>query len=82
MKAYTLAPLPAKTWPHDPGTILLYFSSDSQWSATRDGIQPIEMIDSQELIEMFVTFRFGFKPVVTHELDPGFFEPFNEAINS
>lgn len=65
----------------DKGIILTTgtFTADAQRGASRDGVPPIELVDGQKLIDLFVTYQLGLKPVARYELDPTFFEPFRET---
>jgi restriction system protein len=54
------------------------FTSDARKEASRDGVPPIELIDGDKLITMFVDLELGLRPVTTYEIDDGFFEEFKE----
>lgn len=65
----------------DKGIILTTgtFTADAQREASRDGVPPIELVDGQKLLDLFVTYQLGLKPVASYELDPAFFDPFRET---
>jgi len=47
-----------------------------------DGVPPIELVDGEKLVNMFVELELGLKPVTVYEIDATFFEDFqrrNEA---
>jgi restriction system protein len=52
------------------------FTAEARREAARDGAPPIELIDGEKLIDMFMNLELGLKPVVTHEVDEKFFEEF------
>jgi restriction system protein len=54
------------------------FTSDARKEAGRDGVPPIELIDGDKLIKMFVELELGLKPVTTYDIDEGFFKEFKE----
>lgn len=54
------------------------FTRDAQREATRDGVPPIELVDGSDLVGLFEDLEFGLKPVQTFEVDPKFFQSFNE----
>jgi restriction system protein len=64
----------------DKGIVLTtgVFTSDARREASRDGVPPIELIDGDKLITMFVGLPLGLKPVVTYDIDEAFFEEFNK----
>lgn len=45
----------------------------------RDGVPPIELVDGQKLLDMFVALEVGVKPVTTYEVDETFFSEFQGA---
>lgn len=53
-----------------------YFTSDAVREATRDGAQPIELVDAEKLISLMENIEFGLKSVRTFELDREFFRQF------
>lgn len=52
------------------------FTADARREATRDGVPPIELVDGQKLIDMFVQLELGLKPVSAYEIDLTFFDEF------
>lgn len=54
------------------------FTSESRKEATRDGVPPIEFVDGQKMIEMFVELELGLKSVTTYEVNEEFFDDFRE----
>lgn len=54
------------------------FTADAKREAMRDGVQPIELVDGEKLIEMFEKLELGVKPRTTYDIDESFFEPFKE----
>jgi len=62
----------------DKGILLTtgVFTSDARKEATRDGAPPIELIDGERMIDMFVSLQLGLEPVTTFEVDEAFFEEF------
>ena len=54
------------------------FTADAKREATRDGVQPIELVDGDKLVEMFEQLELGMKPRTVYEVDNDFFEPFKD----
>lgn len=54
------------------------FTADANREATRDGVQPIELVDGDKLVTMFEQLELGMKPRTVYEVDEAFFEPFKE----
>lgn len=52
------------------------FTADARREASRDGVPPIELVDGQKLVDMFVKLELGLRPVPAFELDHAFFEEF------
>lgn len=52
------------------------FNADARREATRDGAQPIELVDGEKLVEMFEQLELGMKPRTVYEVDEPFFEPY------
>lgn len=50
------------------------FTKDAEKEASRDGAPPIELVDSNKLLDMIEKSALGVKPVVTYEVDYDFFE--------
>lgn len=54
------------------------FSTDAKREAVRDGVQPIELVDGEKLIEMFENLELGIRLHKTYEIDESFFETFKD----
>ena len=52
------------------------FSNDAKKEAIRDGAPPIELVDGENLIELFEKNNLGLKPKTIYEVDNDFFEEF------
>lgn len=52
------------------------FTSDARKEATRDGVPPIELVDSEKLLSMFEELELGLRPIKAYEVDPRFFDEF------
>ena len=53
-----------------------YFTSQAESEASRDGAQPIQLVDGEALIELLSSLELGLKPVRTFEIDERFFDQF------
>lgn len=53
------------------------FTKSAIEEATRDGVQPIELIDGERLVSLMEELRLGLKPIEAYEVDEGFFEEFD-----
>jgi restriction system protein len=64
----------------DKGIILTTgsFTSDSKKEANRDGVPPIQLVDGEKLMDMFVHLELGLVPVKTYEVDEKFFERYKD----
>jgi len=64
----------------DKGLILTTgsFTQEARKEAGRDGVPPIELVDSEKLIVMFERIELGLKPKQTYELDAAFFDEFRQ----
>jgi len=62
----------------DKGIIITtgIFTSEARKEAARDGVPPIELVDGQKMIDMFVELELGLKPVTTYDVDDEFFNDF------
>jgi restriction system protein len=62
----------------DKGIILTTgtFTAEARREATRDGAHPIELIDSEKLIDMLEQLELGLRAVKTYEVDVAFFKEF------
>jgi restriction system protein len=54
------------------------FTADAKREAIRDGVQPIELVDGDKLVEMFEQLELGLTPRTTYDLDDAFFETFRD----
>jgi restriction system protein len=54
------------------------FTAEARREASRDGAPPIELVDSEKLIDMLEDLELGLKPVTTYEVDSGFFAEFTQ----
>jgi restriction system protein len=52
------------------------FTSDAESEATRDGVVPIELIDGEQLVQLFQDKTIGMKPKTVYEIDHAFFDEF------
>lgn len=52
------------------------FTADARKEASRDGVPPIELVDADKLVQMFVQLELGLIPKTTYDLDNEFFEEF------
>ena len=64
----------------DKGIILTTgtFSADARKEAVRDGVPPIELVDSEKLLDMFEKLQLGLRPQAAYELDENFFAEFSQ----
>ena len=53
------------------------FTTDARREAVRDGVPPLELINGEQLVEMFEELELGLKPRVVFDLDHAFFKEFN-----
>lgn len=53
-----------------------YFAIGAQREASREGVEPIELVDGEHLIEMFEEYELGLKRRTVYDLEEGFFEEF------
>jgi restriction system protein len=54
------------------------FTSEARREAARDGVPPIELVDGEKLVNMFVELELGLKPVTVYEIDASFFDEFKK----
>ena len=57
------------------------FTTDAKKEARRDGVPPIELVDSEKLIDMFEKLELGLKPRKAFDIDLEFFESFRQGIS-
>ena len=62
----------------DKGIILTtgVFTTEARKEAARDGVPPIELVDGQKIIDMFVALQLGLRVVTTYAIDEDFFNEF------
>lgn len=53
------------------------FTADARKEAVRDGVPPIELVDSEKLVGMLEHLELGLKPRTTYEVDSSFFDSFS-----
>ena len=54
------------------------FTADAKREAVRDGVQPIELVDGEQLVNMFERLELGLIPRTTYDIDVEFFESFRD----
>lgn len=52
------------------------FTADAETEAGRDGVMPIELIDGEQLVQLFQDKNIGVKPVTVYSIDHAFFDEF------
>ena len=52
------------------------FTTDAESEASRDGVVPIELIDGEQLVQLFQDAGIGVKPKTIYEIDHAFFDQF------
>lgn len=52
------------------------FTAEARREASRDGAPPIELVDSEKLIDMLASLELGLSPVTTYEVEERFFDEF------
>jgi restriction system protein len=52
------------------------FTRDARNEAARDGVEPIELVDGEELVSLFESLELGLKPRIAYDVDYDFFEQF------
>ena len=55
-----------------------YFTPQSEAEASRDGAQPIELVDGENLVRLLGELELGLKPVRSYEIDEQFFRQFED----
>lgn len=53
-----------------------YFTPQAEAEASRDGAQPIELVDGEKLVGLLADLELGLKPIQSYELDENFFRQF------
>jgi restriction system protein len=56
------------------------FTPDAAAEAARDGVIPIELIDGEQLVELFQSAGIGVKPKTVYEVDHAFFDEFRRQV--
>lgn len=54
------------------------FTQEARKEATREGANPIELLDGEKLVRMMEKLEIGLKPKITYEIDYNFFKEFEE----
>lgn len=49
------------------------FTTEAKREASRDGAPPIELVDGDELVELFAKLELGLRPITSYEVDESFF---------
>ena len=52
------------------------FSQDAKREAVRDGVPPIELVDGDDIVDLFESLELGLTPRKAYEVDEAFFEDF------
>ena len=52
------------------------FTSEATREASRDGVEPIELVNGEKLVKIFEDLELGVKPKTVYEVDHSFFEAF------
>ena len=55
------------------------FTADAKREALREGVPPIELIDGERFVDMFLQLELGVKPIKVYEVDKQFFEEYTQA---
>jgi restriction system protein len=53
-----------------------FFTPQAELEASRDGAQPIELVDGDSLVALLAELELGLHPVKSYEIDAGFFRQF------
>lgn len=53
-----------------------YFTPQAETEASRDGAQPIELVDGESLVRLLAELELGLKPIRSYEVDEQFFHQF------
>ena len=56
------------------------FTKDAHAEAVRDGVPPIELVDGEQLVDLFEELELGLVPRTTYDIDVAFFEQFRELV--
>ncbi|MGA1621468.1 MAG: hypothetical protein ACO36E_01925 [Synechocystis sp.] len=50
--------------------------AEAKREARRDGAKPIELVNGDDLVELFQSLELGVKPRITYDIDEDFFEEY------
>ncbi len=53
-----------------------YFTPQAEAEASRDGAQPVELVDGEALVSLLKELELGLKPIPSYEVDEAFFRQF------
>jgi len=56
-----------------------YFTPQAEAEASRDGAQPIELVDGENLVRLLAELDLGFNPIRSYEVDEQFFRQFESV---
>ena len=64
----------------DKGIIITtgVFTGEAKKEARRDGAKPIELVDGDDLVELFESLELGVTPRITYDVDEAFFDEYRE----
>lgn len=64
----------------DKGIIITtgFFTVEARKEARRDGAKPIELVDGDNLVELFESLQLGVKPRITYDVDETFFDEYRK----
>lgn len=64
----------------DKGIIITtgLFTAEAKREARRDGAKPIELVNGDDLVELFKSLELGLKPRITYDIDHKFFDDFRD----
>ena len=62
----------------DKGIIITtgVFTAEAKREVRRDGEKPIELVNGDDLVELFQSLELGVKPRITYDIDEEFFEEY------
>ena len=66
----------------DKGIILTTgtFTRQARQEATRDGATPIELVDSEKILDMVEKYELGVSPETIYIIDEDFFDEFDDPV--
>ena len=64
----------------DKGIIITtgVFTAEAKKEARRDGAKPIELVNGDDLVELFESLELGVTPRITYDVDEAFFDEYRE----